>query len=208
MKYIKTFKYFKESLVYSPYISNILESMNVIYDDLLSSIKSEKKDIIEEFKLDSSIFSDKLDLEFLSDSVDFINSLLSLGLKKSEIKYSNDFSTFLIKPCRFMFIYGVELNELENPEYILIQIWIENLNIWTDVECYKINDNIQKFYDKLSSKTLEIIEGNENWIYYTSNGNEWVLQNLESENDIYLKVFRKEDFIKILDERKPEVRIM
>ncbi len=208
MKYLKAFKSFKESLVYSPYISNILESMNIIYDDLLLSVKSEKKNIVEEFSLDSDLFSNKLDLDFLSDNVDFLNSLSSIALKKSELKYSNDFSTFLIKPCKFMFIYDIDSNELENPEYIMIQIWIDNLNTWTDAELYKVNDNIQKFYDKLTSKTLEVIEGNENWIYYTSNGSEWSLQNVEAENDIYQKIFRKEELIKILDERKPEVRII
>lgn len=207
MKYLKSYQKYYES-IYSPYISNILETMNVIYDDLLSSVNCEKKDILEEFKLDSNIFSENLELDFLMNNVDFINSLLSLGLKKSEIKYSNDFSTFLIKPCKFMFIYDSNLNELENPEYILIQIWIDNLNRWTDIELFKVNDNIQKFYNKLSSKTMEVIEGNQNWIYYTSNGNEWVLQNTDMEDDIYKKVFRKDEFIEILDKRKPEVRIL
>lgn len=207
MKYLKSYQKYYES-IYSPYISNILETMNVIYDDLLSSVNCEKKDILEEFKLDSNIFLENLELDFLMNNVDFINSLLSLGLKKSEIKYSNDFSTFLIKPCKFMFIYDSNLNELENPEYILIQIWIDNLNRWTDIELFKVNDNIQKFYNKLSSKTMEVIEGNQNWIYYTSNGNEWVLQNTDMEDDIYKKVFRKDEFIEILDKRKPEVRIL
>jgi hypothetical protein len=208
MKYLKKYKKYLESKTYSLYVINIMESLNVLYDDLLLSISSDKKDFFEDFKLDKEIFSSNLDLDYLSDSVEFVNSLSSLGLKKSAVQNSSDFNTFLIKPCKFMFIYNIESNELENPQYIIIQTWIESLNQWTDSELYKVNDNIKKFYDKLTSKTIELIEGEQNWIYQTSNGTEWVLQNLDNENDIYVKVFRKEDFMDLIEERQPEVRII
>jgi hypothetical protein len=208
MKYLKKYKKYLESKTYSLYLINIMESLNVLYDDLLLSINSEKKDFFDELKLDKDFFSINLNLDFLSDSVEFVNSLSSLGLKKSAVQNSSDFNTFLIKPCKFMFIYNINSNELENPEYIIIQSWIDSLNKWTDSELYKVNDNIRKFYDKLTSKTIEIIEGEENWIYQTSNGTEWILQNIDNENDIYVKVFRKEDFLDLIEERKPEVRII
>jgi hypothetical protein len=209
MLYLKPYKKYLESIESSVFITNILESLNVVYDDLLASISAEKKEIFEELRLSKDIFLDNLhDLEFLSENVDFINSLSSLGLKISEVKNSNDFSTFLIKPCRFMFIYDINSNELENPVYILIQIWIDNLNVWSDVSLYKISGNVNRFYDKLTSKTIEVIEGDQKWIYQTSNGNEWLLQNIEQENDIYQLEFRKEFFMNLLDERKPEVSII
>jgi len=208
MKYLKKYKKYLESKVYSLYVISIMESMNVLYDDLLLSISSDKKDFFIDLKLDKDSFGSNLDLDYLSDSVEFVNSLSSLGLKKSAVQSSSDFNTFLIKPCKFMLIYNIESNELENPIYIIIQTWIDNLNQWTDSELYKVNDNIRKFYDKLTSKTIELIEGEQNWIYQTSNGTEWVLQNIENENDIYIKVFRKEEFLDLIEERKPEVRIV
>lgn len=208
MKYLKKYKNYLESKTYSLYLINIMESMNVLYDDLLLSMSADKKDFFEDLKLDKEIFSSNLDLDYLSDSVEFVNSLSSLGLKKSAVQNSTDFNTFLIKPCKFMFLYNIESNELENPQYIVIQTWIESLNKWTDCDLYKVNDNIRKFYDKLTSKTIELIEGEQNWIYQTSNGTEWILQNIENENDIYGKIFRKEDFLDLIEERKPEVRII
>jgi hypothetical protein len=43
--------------------------------------------------------------------------------------------------------YNIESNELENPAYLIFQVWHESLNKWDDVKLYKINDNVQKFYD-------------------------------------------------------------
>lgn len=108
-----------------------------------------------------------------------------------------------------MFIYGVENNELENPLYILFQVWNETLKKWDEVKLYKINDDVKKFYDKLSSKTIEITDGSDNYIYTSGNaGNEWNLQNTNMENDTYKKIFRKEELQKLLDEKKVKLEII
>ena len=107
-----------------------------------------------------------------------------------------------------MFIFDINANELENPAYLLFQTWNENLNKWEDVKLYKINRNIKNFYDKLTSKTIEILDGDESYIYDTSNGNEWNLQNIEKENDIYQKVFRKEDLQSLLSDRNVKVNVV
>jgi hypothetical protein len=65
-------------------------------------------------------FKDKLDLDFLEDNVEFINSLSSIALK-STVSNSDDYETFLNKPCRFMFIFNIESNELENPAYLIFR---------------------------------------------------------------------------------------
>ena len=107
-----------------------------------------------------------------------------------------------------MFIYGQEQNELENPIYIIFQIWDESLNKWGDSKLYKVNNDVKKFYDKLSSKTIEVVDGDENYIYSTSNGGEWELQNSTKENDIYKKVFRREELQDLLDGRKVQLNII
>jgi hypothetical protein len=107
-----------------------------------------------------------------------------------------------------MLIYDFNSSELENPEYILFQTWDETLKKWEDAKLYEVNDDIKKFYDKLTSKTIEIIDGTENYIYTTSNGNDWVLQNSQSQNDKYLKSFRKEDLQKLLDDNQVKINII
>jgi hypothetical protein len=71
-----------------------MESLSVWYDSLLSSINAEEVDIYDTFKLPKEDFKDKLDLDFLEDNVEFINSLSSIALKKSTVSNSDDYETF------------------------------------------------------------------------------------------------------------------
>ena len=211
MKYLKRYNSYKESIVVDLMFQNmveLLESLTIWHDALLSSISAEEVDIYETFHLPVEEYKDKLDLDFLEDHVEFINSLSSIALKKSTLQYSDDYQTFINKPCKFMFIYGINRNELENPDYLLFQSWQETLEKWDDVKLYKVNENIQRFYDKLSSRVLELIDGGDKYIYKTSNGNEWILQNTDNENDTYKKTFRKTELEDLLRDNKIKVNII
>ena len=210
MKWLKSFTQHKESLVIDLKFRSIdlMESLNIWHDVLLNAINAEELNIFDTLKLPKDFFSGSLDLDYLSDNVEFINSLSSLALKKSQLEDTETYQTFLNKPCKFMFIYGQEQNELENPIYIIFQTWNESLKRWEDVKLYKVNSDVKNFYDKLSSKTIEIVDGDENYIYSTSNGGEWELQNSDKENDIYKKVFRKEELQKLLDDRNIKINII
>lgn len=211
MKKIKTYYEFKESLVIDLNFQNIedlLESLSVWHDALLSAVGAEEVNIFDTLKLRQDEFSDNLDLESLGDNVEFINSLSSIALKKSPIQNSDDFQTFLNKPCRFMFLYDINSNELENPIYIMIQIYNDTLGSWTNSKIYKIQDDVKKFYDKLTSRTIEIVDGDQNFIYSTSNGNEWLLQNKDVENDIYRQNFRKEELEDLIRDKKIKINVI
>ena len=211
MKWIKKYNSFKESVSVDLSVQtmvDILESLTIWHDALLEAIGAEEVDIYDTFKLPIEDYKDKLDLDYLEDNVEFINSLSSIALKKSEVKLSDDYQTFLNKPCRFMFIYGIDKNELENPSYMIFQSWNETLNKWEDVKLYRIHENIQKFYDKLISRVIELIDGGDKYIYMASNANEWVLQNVEKENDTYKKVLRKEELENILSKKNIKVNII
>jgi hypothetical protein len=209
MKWIKQFKQFKESLQIDLTFNSIdiMESLNIWQDILLKSISAEPVDIFDTLKLSNDLKS-KLDLDTLSDLVEFLNSLSSIGLKKSPLQNTTDYQTFLNKPCKFMFIYDFNANELENPEYLAFQSWNDTLKKWDETKLFKVKDDVKKFYDKLTSKTIEIVDGSENYIYSTSNGNDWELQNIDKENDTYTKILRKEELQKILDESKITLNII
>ena len=142
----------------------------------------EQVDIFQTLSLPEE-FKNKLDIDFLNDNIEFLNSLASIGLKKSAIQNTDDFQTFVNKPCKFMLIYDINSNELENPEYMLFQVYNAALQKWDETKLYKITDDIKKFFDKLTSRTIEVIDGDQNFIYVTTNGNDWELQNLAKEND-------------------------
>jgi len=211
MKYIKKYNVYKESIKFDleyQEVYDLMESMNIWHDALLTSISAEELDIFDTLNLPREQYSDNLDLSYLTKNIEFINSLSSLGLKKSQVQSSDDFATFLNKPCKYMFVFKTDSNELQNPEYLLLQTWNDTLEKWEDVSLYKVND-IKKFYDKLTSKIIEIVDGDDSYIYQTSNGGiEWVLQNIEKANVIYQKVIRKDDFEKLLINRKVKVNII
>ena len=210
MRKIKTYKQFKESLVIDLNFQNVedlLESLTIWHDALLNAIRAEEQDIFSTLKL-SDDFIDKLQFDDLQDSVEFINTLSSIALKKSTVQNSDDYQTFLNKPCKFMFLFDINTNELENPNSLLFQVWNDTLDKWEDIRLYKVNDDVKKFYDKLTSRTIEITDADQNYIYQTSNGNEWVLQNVDKENDTFKKSFRKEELQELLRDKKVSVNII
>jgi len=210
MRVIKSYNKFKESLVIDLMMSSvdILESMNIWHDVLLSAISAEEKDMFDTLKLPKDFYEGRLTLDFLSNNIEFVNSLSSLGLKKSPVQNTEEYQTFVNKPCKWMFIYDISSNELENPLYIVFQVWNETNKEWEDVKLFKINGDVKKFYDKLSSKTIEVTDGDENYIYITSDGNTWELQNLDKENDVYKRFFRKDELQSLLNDRKVTVSII
>lgn len=205
MKYIKKFT--------ENFNSNIKESLNptlnIWYDSLLKEINAKELDIFETFFLPLKDFRDNLDIDSLSDNIEFINSLSSLGLKKSDVKNSEDYETFLNKPIKWMMIYNKSSNELQNPEYILIQVFNKTNNYWQTTKLYKINSNIKNFYNKLTSKTIEIKDGDKNYIYNTSNGSDWNLLNTKSKSKKFKSKFRKEELFDLIDKfDKMEVKVI
>ena len=219
MRWLKSFKNYKESIVIDVQFTDLMESLNIWYDILLSSISAQEVNLFDTLKMDSKDYeakgAGKLDLDFLCGDGDtdaddkFVDSLSSISLKKSGVQHTDDYETFLNKPCKFMFIYNIKSNELENPVYIMFQTWNETNDKWSEVKLYKINGNVNNFYNKLSSKTIEIEDGGENYIYSTSNsGNEWILKNVDKENDTYKRSFRKEELQKLIDDKTLKVNLV
>jgi hypothetical protein len=208
-KRLKSYKQFFDSLQIdlSVELIDINESLAMMYDSIMKSIGAEEMDIFKTFKLPQD-YNDKLDLEFLHDDIVFINSLASIGLKKSVLQKSDDYETYLNKPCRFMMIYNVESNELEDPVFILIQSWNDSVEKWENLKLYKFNGDVKKFYDKLSSKIIEIELEDEKYIYNSTNKNEWLLQNSEKANKKFKKYLRKEELEDLLKDRRIKLRIV
>jgi hypothetical protein len=208
-KRLKSYKQFFDSLQIdlSVDLIDINESLGIMYDSILKSIGAEEMDIFKTFKLPED-YTDRLDLEFLHDDVVFINSLASIGLKKSQLQNSDDYETYLSRTCRFMMIYNVESNELENPVFILIQSWNDSLKKWESLKLYKFNGDVKKFYDKLSSKIIEIEIGDEKFIYNSTNRNEWILQNSDKANKKFKKYLRKEELEELFKDKTIKLRIV
>ena len=204
MKYLKTYQSFFETIFQSGY-SDLTESLSVWQDSLLASIQAEELDMYNTFKLTNNI---KPDLDVLNNSNEFINSLSSIGLKKNSIVNTDDSECLIKKSCRFLPIYKIESNDLEDPNFLIIQFWNETLNKWDDAKLYKINDDMKKFYDKLTNRTIEISSGGKNYTYKTSNsGNEWNLEKGD-DNEQFKKYLRKEDMEELLKHKNIKLNIL
>jgi len=207
MKYLKSFKKYTESLEFTIDILNLdlNESLNLFYENILKSVGSEEVDFYDTLKLQKDDKMSRPDLDMINKSPEFVYSLSSIGLKNSALQSTDDYETFVTTPCRFVMIFRIEASDIENPEYILFQTW--NGDKWDNLKLYKINGDIKNFYDKLSSKVIEIIDGENNYIYQSANRNEWVLQNLEAMNDKFKKYFRKDEFQKFINDNKFKIDI-
>jgi hypothetical protein len=202
---IKSFKKFNESIeinLNNQNLSDLLESLSVWETSLLDSINATQEDLVKVFNYTRK--AGKNNIEDMSDDNNFIDVMNKMNLRKSPIQNTDDFETFLNKPLKFMPIYKANDSDLENPAYLLIQNFEDD---WSDVKLYKVNGDIKNFYDKLSSKTVEIFHKEINYIYITSNGNEWELKNTK-ESEIFIKTLSDSDLKDIVSKNKLKVNII
>jgi len=208
MKFIKKYKHFNESILMDmskQNLSDLLESLSIWQDNLLDSVKAIEiniNDVLKDIKITD-------DLEILSSDPNFIEKLSFVGLKKSELQNTNDYDTFIKKKIYFVPIFDIDANELMNPKFLLIQTFNETLNKLNPIKLFSINDDIKKFYDKLTSRVIEIFYDEKNYIYKTGNsGNNWELQNIKEENDMFKKFINSEDLEKISKMKNIKIHII
>lgn len=203
MNKIMKWKQFRESLDVnlSNDILDLNESLSILNEIVMKSVGGEEIDIYKEFNLPFEEYN-KMNIDELFNSSKFINSLSSIGLKKSNIQNTDDYETFLKRPMKFGMIYKIEANELENPDYVAFQSWNISSDSWERIKTFRVSVDIKNFYDKLSSKLIELEKDGSKYIYSTSNGNEWILQNKEKENNKFKSYFRKEELEDFISSQK------
>lgn len=209
---IKGYKQFlKENLEMVEILNdaNVLESIVTDSETLLKSINAEQVLMGDIFNFNSEKFDD---IDVLSKDPTFLRKLSDKGLKKNNIEYSKDCETFLdeVIDIKFFLIFKKEDSELEpKPEYIVFQSKSKNGNKWEPIKMYKVNENIRNFYDKLSSKTVEIKRGDKNYIFRTSNaGNDWKLQNIQNKDEIFKDIMSNDEIKATLKDGNTSITII
>lgn len=180
--------------------ADILESIVTEYDSLLKTIQAEEVDIYNILGLDKNNYDKFVLLEELYDNDEFNKGLVKNKLKKTQIEKTEENETFLdnVIMIKFFLLHDIDKNMLENPNYIIFQNKEISSTRWKKIKCYKVNDDIKKFYDKLTNKTIELKRGDKSYIYFTSNsGNDWQLQNADVKDGSF-KEFMNNDEIKII----------
>lgn len=185
------------------YISNyqtFKESLQSEFDlqlkkfDLNSILKSVNANEISLSKIFGEYASD--DLETFCNNVDFIKSITKENLKKSEITDSSDFSTYFNTPFLFLFLYNYDDSELEEPKYLMIQTTNPK-----EIKMYELGADSNLFFDKLTNRVLEIIDGDKKWLYKSDNSGEtWYLKNTKP-NDVFKSVLFKDDIVSLIQSK-------
>lgn len=195
------------------YLSFINETINPAnastdVDDLLKSINAEQVLMGDEFNFNSEKFSD---IDSLAQNGNFLSKLDEKGYKRNNVEYSQDCETFLEKrsDIKFFLIFHKDDSELDpKPDFIVIQSKSKDNN-WGSIKMYKIKENIRNFYDKLSSKTIELKKADINYIYRTSNGgNDWTLQNIQNKNASFKDIMSNDEIKATLSDGSVEMKII
>ena len=71
-------------------------------------------------------------------------------------------------------------------------------SVYTNVKLFKVNGDVKRFYDILSSKTIELFHNDSNYIYKTSNTNDWELQNLLDETKMFKRFLNNTELIDLM----------
>jgi len=195
--------------------AEILESIVVDSDDLMSNVNAEKVDFNgEPFNFNIKQFGEDYTLEQLRENPDFNDNLSKHELFISELNNTKDYDTFIIDDIKYILVHkrlDRSMNKLEKlgePIYIIFQT--RNLQgDWSrdNIKVYKINGNFNNFYKKLSSKTIELNKNNKKYIYI-SNGNNWILKNIENKDIIFKDVMSSDDIKVVLKNGDVKITIV
>lgn len=182
--------------------ADILESIVTDSDELLNTIKAKEVDLFQVFELNPDKLKSNFTIQELYDNKYFNKALVKKGFKKNELESTEETETFLDDSIviKFFSIFKNNASELEQPEYIIYQSKKRNQKDWGQVKCYKVNDNMKNFYDKLTNKSIEIKKGDKTYIYVTSNsGNDWQLQkSMKNQQTYRFKEYMTNDDIKAI----------
>ena len=191
--------------------ADILESIVTDSDALLKSIDAEEVDLFTTFNINPDNFERKLHIQNLYDDVEFNKQLKKLHYKKNQLESTEESETFIDKTItiNFFSIYKDTKSELDQPEYIIFQSLKNGDSNWSDVKCYKVKEDMKNFYNKLTSKTVEIKKGDKSYVYSTSNsGNDWTLGNLDDKDDTFKEDLSSADIKAILKDKGTSITIM
>lgn len=173
------------------YSQFIFEKIIINPQTILDSIKAEEVQSGDVFDINTDNYKD---IETLYEDNIFNSKLKNNNFKKDKLELSREYETFLKNTLiiKFFLVFKEKQSELEKPRYIFLQS--KEQGKWGGIGLYKVGDQMKNFYDLLTNKTIEIIQNGTNFIYKTTNGgNDWTLQNLDSQSDTFKKVMRSEE---------------
>jgi hypothetical protein len=179
------------------YLQYIKEAMTTDVDGLLANINDKKVDFYA-IHLSNEDYRNKT-IDFLYNDADFNNQLFKDDLKKGEMNSTTDVENFLRKDIdmNFFFLYDRKETILNNPNFLILQYYKDGK--WNQIELYSIKGKIEKFYEKLTAKKIELTSDNITYTYETSNsGNNWLLIETDKKTDKFKENLETEEIKELI----------
>ena len=106
----------------------------------------------------------------------------------------------------FFFVYKKDQIEIEEPEYILIQVFNKDKNKLNKIHLFKNDGYVQEFYEKLTDTSIELKKGKKSVVYNTSNsGNNWDIKNTDVAKGKLKQSLDKDELDDVLKDKKIKV---
>lgn len=159
---------------------NSIKDVKIGIEELLDVINDNELNLKTTFNLEGEDVTEKDNISKLYSDAKFNKNLDKKKLKKGKLQDTKDSETLLDDNyvLRFFFVYDKDSIELEEPKYILAQYYTKSTNEVSEIMLFDNDESINKFYEMLTDKTIEIQKGKKEYIYQTSNsGNNWELKN-------------------------------
>ena len=179
------------------YLQYIKEAITTDVDGLLNSINDKKVDFYA-LHLSNDNYLNKT-IDTLYGDNDFNQQLFKENLKKGELESTLDIENFLRKDIdmKFFFLYSRNETVLDNPDFLILQYYKDDK--WYPIEIYAIKGKVENFYEKLTAKTIKLVEDNITYIYQTSNsGNNWLLKDKEKKTEKFKENLETEDIKELI----------
>lgn len=179
---------------------------NNLLSDLIKKLKGKKVDFPYIINMNKDLWLE-LNIDQLYNNNKFNDLINKHDLKKDilqNIEYNETFFNDVVD-LKFFTIYK---NNPLNPKYIVLQMKKDNNINWSDMLVYEI-ENINDFVYALTSKTIEIINGSEKYIYETTDGgNDWILKNSNIANDKFKKNLSNKEIGELISNDDVKVEIV
>lgn len=185
------------------------ENISTGIAQLLQSIDAKQVDFYYTLGINKDKFMNK-DIEFIYNDSDFNKALYNKKLKKSELTSTLDTENFLKKQynIKYFLLIDRDIPKIDTPKYIILQYSKKNFG-WSDVYMYSVNGNIRNFFEKMTSRTIEIEDGGKKYVYQTSNsGNNWILQNIEDKTDTFKETLENDELRELLTQNNLELNVI
>lgn len=205
-------KFIRENMKIKKYEQFISESkipdLTINMDDLLNLFKDSNVDIFRIFNINKDVININSDIEELYNNDSFLNNIDKKNMKIGKLQNTLDTETLLNKKyiLKFFFIYDKKSMELEEPKYIILQYFNKDKNKRSNLISYSNKDEINNFYKTLTDATIELSNGDEKYIYKTTNGgNNWEMRNVQMENDEMKSELDKIELQKLINNKKLKI---